>query len=152
MDAAATAPPDHFGTGRLFLADSRLAFVVLNHVRRRALARVFGVSGDEANLLTLVLALSAAEAAYATARRVVRAPWRPDAIVAGLLLREGALGVAGPRARDVPLAGTVLTLALVGGTAIPALRRAARSVRTAEHRMRLTRIRRYRSTAAVPGR
>jgi hypothetical protein len=46
-----------FGAGQLFLADSRLAFHVLNYARRRALARAFGVTPAQANLLTFVLAL-----------------------------------------------------------------------------------------------
>jgi hypothetical protein len=137
----------HFETGRLFLADSRLAYVVLNHVRRRAIARVFGVSDEQANVLTFVIAASAAEAAYATARRLVRTPSRDDAVLAGLLLREGALGIAGPKTRQVPLAGAILTLALVGGSALPALRSAVKTARAAERRIRLSRISRYRAVA-----
>jgi hypothetical protein len=137
----------HFETGRLFLADSRLAYVVLNHVRRRAVTRLFGVSDEQANLVTFVLAVSAAEAAYATARRVLRAPSRDDTVLAGILLREGALGIAGPSTRQVPLAGAILTFALVGGSALPALRRAVRTARAAERRVRLSRISRYRAVA-----
>jgi len=55
MAATAAGPRVDFGAGQLFLADSRLAFAVLNHVRVRTLRRVFGISREDANLLTLVL-------------------------------------------------------------------------------------------------
>jgi hypothetical protein len=47
-----------FGTSQLFLADSRLALAVLNHLRYQALNRAFGVSRDQANVLTVVLLLA----------------------------------------------------------------------------------------------
>ena len=53
-----------FGAGRLLLADSRLTFAVLNDARYRTLNGVFGVSREQANLLTFVLLVGAADAAY----------------------------------------------------------------------------------------
>lgn len=142
---AATAEP-HFGSGRLFLTDSRLALAFLNQGRYWALRRAFGVSREQANLLTAVVALAAADAAYETTRRVLRAPLGIDAGDAALgwfMAREASLRIVGPTDRDVPLAATLLTLAAVGGVALPGLRRAAQSIRAAERRVRLERIRRY---------
>jgi hypothetical protein len=133
-----------FGTSRLFVTDSRLALAVLNHLRYRALNRVFGVSRDHANLLTVVLLLSAAEGAYEAARRVsgMRVSG-PGAALAGFALRDAALGVAGPSAREVPGFGTLVVFAMLGGLAAPGVRRAAERMRAAEGRVRRARIRRY---------
>ena len=154
MDASAAsgatagqdALPADFGAGRLFLADSRLALAVLNYGRHRALNRVFGTSREEANALTFILMMLAADAAYVTARKAVRAPLNvsgADVAMGGFLMREGALGIAGPGVRGVPLLGTLLTVAVFGRVAIPALRQAAHSIRAAERRVRLQRMGQY---------
>src|ERR1700748_3018923 len=117
------ATPVEFGARRLFLADARLAALVLNHARYLALRRVFGVSRDQANVLTAVLALGTADAAYLAARRVVRAPRALTPTQAGagaLLFREAVLGVSGPESRAVPLFAACVTIALVGRRAVPA--------------------------------
>src|SRR4051794_37157932 len=90
------APP--FGAGRLFLADSRLALALLNEGRHRCMRGVFGVSGPDENILTVVLLLGATSATYGGARRVVRAPLRltrGDGAMGALLVREAMAGVAG---------------------------------------------------------
>jgi hypothetical protein len=127
-----------FGTSRLFVADSRLALGVLNHLRHQALNRVFGVSRGQANLLTAVLLLGAADGTYEAARRatgMLRISG-PDAVLGAAALREAALGVAGPSTRAVPGAGTLLALAILGGLAAPSLRQAAHRMRAAEQRLR----------------
>lgn len=135
-----------FGAGRLFVSDSRLAIGSLNYARHRALHRVFGVSRTEANLLTFVLALGVAGPASRAAHQVVRAPRglsSAGTAMGGFTLREAVLGVAGPGVREVPLVGTLLAVALIGGLAVPGLRRAAGGMRAAEHRLRVERERRY---------
>src|SRR5215207_7420027 len=97
-----------FGTGQLFLADSRIAFALLNSARYAILRSMFGESREQANIVTLFGALLAADVAYETARRVVRTPLRvsgADVLVGGFALREAALGVTGPASRDVRLFG-----------------------------------------------
>jgi hypothetical protein len=133
-----------FGTSQLFRADVRLALALLNHLRYQALNRVFGVSRAQANVLSGVLLLSAAEGAYETARRIgaMRASGT-DAAAGAIALRAAALGVAGPGAREVPGAGSLLALAILGGLAAPGLRRTAHRMRTTEERVRRARIGRY---------
>jgi hypothetical protein len=142
-----TAPaPEGFGTARLFLADSRLAFLVLNHARLAVMRSVFGVSREQANLLTFVLALGAADGVYATARRALRSPLhvREEHLgLAALALRELAQGVGGPAARETPGFGPLLAVGVLGGLALPAVRRAIRAMRTEEQRVRLRRASRY---------
>jgi len=133
-----------FGTPQLFVTDSRLVFTVLNHLRYEALNRVFGTSREQANALTAVLLLGAAESAYETARRISGMRLRgSDAGLGAIALREAALGVAGPGARAVPGFGALMAFAVLGGLAAPGLRRVARRMRAAERRVRHQRIRRY---------
>jgi hypothetical protein len=133
------------GAGQVFLGDARLAGTVLNQGRYLALNRVFGVSRAQADLLTVVLALAAADAAFAATRRVVQAPFPlsgSDATVGGVLMREAVFGIAGPGARKVPLAGTLLTVAMLGAL-VPGLRRTVHGVRAAELRVRRRRMSSY---------
>jgi len=156
MATTAASPRPGFGAGQLFLADSRLAFAVLNHVRVRALQRAFGISREQANLLTLVLLLTTTHGAVATAGRVVKAPLRlsgKDAAIAGFSMREAGIGIAGPAAAEVSPFATLISIALLGGLAMPALRRSARRLRDVEQRIRLLRERQYanaRRAAAAP--
>ena len=133
-----------FSTPQLFLTDSRLVLAVLNHLRYQALNRVFGTSREQANVLTVVLLLGAADSAYETGRRISGMRLRAsDAGLGAIALREAALGVAGPGAREIPGFGTLVALALLGGLAVPGLRRAAKRIRVAERRVRRARIASY---------
>ena len=133
-----------FGTPQLFLTDSRLLLAVLNHLRYQALNRVFGTSREQANVLTVVLLLGAADSAYEAARRISGMRLRvSDAGLGAIALREAGLGVAGPSARAVPGFGALVAVALLGGLAAPGLRRTAHRMRAAERRVRRERIRRY---------
>ena len=133
-----------FGTPQLFLTDSRMVLTVLNHLRYQALHRVFGTSREQANALTVVLLLGAADSAYEAARRITGTRLRvSDAGLGAIALREAALDVAGPGARAVPGFGALVALALLGGVAAPGLRRTAKRMRAAERRVRTERIRRH---------
>jgi hypothetical protein len=149
MDATAAsgassraAAESEFGAGRLLLIDSRIAFGVLNHARYFALNRMFGTSREQANVLTAVLAVTAAGAAYESGQRMLRAPLRvsgADMAMGGFVLREAALGVVGPGYRNVPGLGVLVAFAIVGNLGVPRLRRAARDLRAAEQRVRARR-------------
>jgi hypothetical protein len=135
-----------FGPAQLAVADSRLALAVLNHLRYQALNRVFGASREQANVLTAVLLIGAADGAYEAVRRIGGMRLYPSGgttAFGALALREAALGIAGPSTRQVPQAGTLLALGIVGGLAAPTLRRTAQRLRAAEDRVRHERIRRY---------
>jgi hypothetical protein len=142
-----------FGTGQLFLADSRLVLLVLNHLRYQALHRVFGVSREQANLLTVILLAAVADGAYHSARRVTGV--RPhvagsDAALGAIALRDTALRMTGPSGREIPGFGALVVFAIAGAVAAPSLRRAAHGmhvaeqrVRAVERRVRQARIRNY---------
>jgi hypothetical protein len=77
---------------------------VRNHLRYQALHRAFGVSREQANVVTAVLLLGAADATYEP--RGVSAGARVsvsgnDAAFGAVALRGAALGVAGPGAREI---------------------------------------------------
>ena len=135
-----------FGSGQLALTDARLALAVLNHVRYDALRWAFGVNREQANVVTALLVLGAAESVYEGARRIPGL--RPsisgvDAAIGAIALRDGVLGAAGPAGREIPGFATLAALAALGGIVAPRLRRASARARAAEHRIRVERIRRY---------
>jgi len=142
-----------FGKSELFLTDARLALGVLNHLRYQALNRAFGASREQANVLTAIVLLGAADGAYEAARRI--GGLRPhvsgsDATLGAIALRDASLSVAGPKVRAIPGFGTLAAVAILGGFAAPAVRRTAHKLRVAEQRLRAfegrvrgERIRRY---------
>jgi hypothetical protein len=143
-----------FSTTHLFLADSRMALALLNYARYRVLERWFGIPREHANIVTLVLALGAADAAYETARVITRAPLLPsaaDTAIGAIGLRDAVLSVAGPADRSGPLVGSLLAFAVAGGLALPVLRRATGRLRATEHRVREQRIGRYRAATRSAG-
>ena len=143
-----------FGSGQLALTDARLALAILNHVRYDALRWAFGVNREQANVVTALLVLGAAESVYEGARRIPGL--RPsisgvDAAIGAVALRDAALGaVGGPVGRQIPGFATLVAGAALATLAIPSLRKAAARARAAEQRMRAAeariraeRIRRY---------
>jgi hypothetical protein len=133
-----------FGPGRLFLADARLALAVLNRARYMALARTLGVSREQADVVTFVLVLTAADIAHDVAKRLprVRRP-SPESTALGMLGISSAVhGVAGPASRDIPHFKPLLAFAMIGGLAAPSIR-AFQRARASEQRLRTERIRRY---------
>ena len=122
---------------------------MLNHLRYQGLNRVFGVSRDQANVVTVIVLLSAADGAYEAARRITRMRLRvsgTDAAIGGFALREAGLRFAGPAAREIPGFPTLVALGVLGGLAAPSLLRTAQRMRAAEQRLRAAeaRIRRER--------
>jgi hypothetical protein len=150
----ATSPADGFGTGRLFLADSRLALALLNYARRQALTRFFGISPRDANVFTAILLLTGGNVALERTARAFRAPigiTRGDAAIGAAAVREGVTRVVGPGVAKAPLLGTVLTIGVLGGLAAPSLRRVAHAMRETEHRVREQRIAMYRAAMRAAG-
>ena len=158
MDASVTpsGSGDHarLEAAATFISDARLALAFLNHARYFTLKRVFGVSREQANLLTFVLALGGLDVTAAGVRRVARAPYQlsgSDTLMGGFLLREGAFGIAGQSARRVPLAGGLLVTAMLGSLAVPELRKAAHRTLEAQQRVREQRIRIHRAERDTRG-
>ncbi len=118
------------GFARLFFGDAAIVFMLLNDARHRTVTRVFGVSRDDSNLVTVLAIGSAAVAVQGTAARVraIR-PSGSDSLIGAALVREAALGIAGEPSRAVPAAGALLALALAGKSSRPMMRRVLRTTR-----------------------
>ena len=138
---------NNVGFARLFFGDAAIVLLLLNNVRHRMVARVFGVSREDSNVVTVVAIGSAAVAVHATATRVRRSirrhPSLPDTAIGAAVLRGTALGIAGEPSRAVPAFGGLVALALLGRSSRPALRGAFRTTRgsvrgvaTAPYRLR----------------
>jgi len=117
----------------------------LNEVRRRVITRVFGVSPQQANVVTAVAVGLLAEELHTRAAGVLRA--RPhlsiaDTAIGAAALKETAHGVAGPWSRTVPFFGTLITFAVLTRWfgpvvlgSIQGVRGALRGVATASRRI-----------------
>jgi hypothetical protein len=129
---------------RVFFYDARMVLALANHARYLALNRLFGVSRDQANLLTGVFLIGSAEATYATAKRAFHSPIEArDASLAALALQEAALALGGPAARRMRGFAPLVALALVGGVALPSVRRGIHGARMAEQHLRERRMRAF---------
>lgn len=99
--------------GRLLMRDVRVASLLVGDARDRAMARLFGVSKDQAGLLTLVVALMLAQAVHDKVESLLKPGGPPtvsDGMLAAASLRELVLAAARPASRD-PFTSSVLTLA-----------------------------------------
>jgi len=150
MDAAATPIADAgapmVSAERAFASDVRLVLAVLNHGRYPLMGRVFGVSRDQVNLLTFVLALTALGTTLDAVRRFIRDPWPldgTDTAIAAAVVREAGFGIAGPKIRQTHLFGALIAVAAVKGLTFPGLRHALHSMHVVEQRIGLQRRRIY---------
>ena len=147
------ASPDEgeLSAARAFSSDALMALAVMNEARYLVLRRYFGVSREQANLLTAVVVFAGADAAYATMRHTLRAPMSgADVTMGTLVLREVAYGFAGPRAREVPFFGALVTAGVLGSLVLPSVREGLRHVRRTERRIREHRLRVHNAGRRVP--
>jgi hypothetical protein len=122
---------------RLLLADVRVAGLLLNETRYRALEAI-GVRRDDANFATVIIALMLAETLEENRKRLLAQPTMPplsDSTMGLAFVREGIYALAGPSARDTPLVGTLVSLALAAAVARPAVRAASHGIRDSSRRM-----------------
>jgi hypothetical protein len=154
-EPAATVRGANVGGGRLLVSDIRVGFMVLNEARYRTFERLFGVQRDEANLLTAVALLTAAEAAHERIEQMLSGPAWPSAGATALGLgvgRELLQEVAGPASRETPLFGSLVTIAVLGGALRPAIKASAHGVAGASRRLSVAFHHRYGHLIARPDR
>jgi hypothetical protein len=126
----------YFGGIELLAADARVASLFADEARRRSMLRLFGIpKTDKSGLVTLIALLAAAEAIRRRTENVHRPPnpTLPGVMLGMGLVKEAAYDIAGPWARETPLFGTLLALALMGGTVRLGLRTSTRGVRRLTH-------------------
>jgi hypothetical protein len=122
---------------RLLVTDLRIAYLLANEARYRALERVFGVSRDQANLLTFMLLVLAADTVHDKVERAlhgVGGPTRSDALL-GTAAAIGLMDeIAGGPDQETSLSGPLVALALVGALSAPAVRRSMHRISSTSHR------------------
>ena len=148
----ATAGDEHgvaledVGGARLLVSDVRVALLLLDEARYRAVKRLFGVSRDQSWPVTLIALGLLASAAHDKAEQMLSGPGGPsraDVALGAAALRELA-GIPGPSSRDTPLIATLVTIALVGAVVRPGLTRTVHGIRTSTRRVRQSFNHRYR--------
>lgn len=130
--AATAAGKEHgislegFAGARLVVSDVRVALLLLDEARQRALQRLVGVPRDQSWLVTLIALALVAQAAHEKADQVVRGPGgltRSDVALGAAGVRELLAWISGRSSRDAPLVGTLVMIAvartLVGFRAAP---------------------------------
>lgn len=123
--------------GALLLSDFETTVSLLNYGRRAAIARLFGLNGQDANIATFIGLLLLAQATRERVQRMARAstPSGSDALLGLASAREVVFSVAGPSSRDTPGLGMLIIIAVLGASAGPAISRSLRGMRGASHRM-----------------
>jgi len=132
------SPKTNVGFARLFFGDAAIVFLLLNDVRHRTIARTFGTSRGDSNVVTVLALGSAAVAVHGAAARLRTIPRHPsgtDSVIGAAVVREAVLGIAGAPSRAVPAAGALVALALVGKSSRPLLSGALRSTRGSVRRV-----------------
>ncbi len=126
-----------FGGGALLAADLRVVYLLLNEGRARAITRLFGISGQNSGLVTILALGLAAETARRKVARVLNAPGAPElggVAIGASVLTESARWLAGPGVGEFPLFGPLILLAVVTHAVRPVVRSAVHEVRSSAHR------------------
>ena len=134
------------GGARLLVSDVRVALLLLDEARHRAVKRLFGVSRDQSWAVTLIALAALAQAAHEKSDQMLRGPGGPtraDVALGAAALRELLAWIPGPSSRDTPLVGTLVMIAVVGAGVRPGLSRTAHGIRTSSHRARQSFNHRY---------
>ncbi len=124
-------------SARLLLTDARVALLVLNDGRYRAMERLFGLPKEQVNVATAVAGLIVAEAIRGRARRLLKGPALsfPEVALGASSLREGLYAVSGQSPSDTPLVGTLIALGVIGSLARPVVRTTLNGVRESSRQL-----------------
>ena len=139
--ADATAASDlrgEFGGTGLLIADLRTAYILANAARHRVIERLFAVTPDQQTLVTVIVVLMLADAVHDQATRLVgmrRAPSLGEGLLGAASTREVLCSLAGVSSRETPALGTLLAIAVVGGTTAPVLVKSIHAARASSHRL-----------------
>lgn len=134
------------GGARLLISDVRVALLLLDDARYRAVRRLFGVPRDQSWAVTLIALAVLAQAAHEKSDQMGRGPGGPtraDVALGAAVVRELLAAIPGPQARETPFVATLVTIALVGALARPGPSRAAHEIRSSSHRARQSFNHRY---------
>jgi hypothetical protein len=122
----------------VLFGDGIIGFLLLNEIRHRMVAGLFGVSREDANPVTVVAIGSLAEGVHGGAVRVLGAAALPSVAAATLgaaAIKETALSVAGDWSRTMPRFGALLVFAVLAKSLGPLLRATFYGVRGSLQRL-----------------
>jgi hypothetical protein len=123
---------EKFGPGRALFGDGIIALLLVNEIRHRVVASLFGVSRADANPVTVIATVSLAEGVQGTAARVLGAVAVPSVAAAALgavAVKETAHGIAGDWSRTAPRFGALIVFAVFAKSFGPMVRATIHSVR-----------------------
>jgi hypothetical protein len=135
-----------FSGAEQLTSDTGVALLLLRDARNRACARLFGVSEQDAGLVTIIALVLLAEAANRKAHEVLDAIpriHRSDAWIGEGVLNEGFYRVAGDRSRGVQFIGSLILASVLLHSLRPVLGRSVHDLRVATHILRLDFDHRY---------
>lgn len=122
------------GGADLLVSDLRFALLLISEARFRAMARLFGVSRDQANLVSLIALALLVERAHSTWEWLNAGPASSaDGLFAAASMREALTGVAGPASRRDPLYGILLMAAVLLSGTNPAVKASLRQIKAGAH-------------------
>ena len=127
---------EELGGASLLRSDLRVALLLANEARYRTIERVFGVPRDQANLVTLIGAVTLAAAVHDKVKLMITGPGGPtrgEALIGANALKDLVYAIGGPSARDTPLLGTLVATAVIGGLARPAVRGSVKEIKAFSH-------------------
>lgn len=123
---------------QLLVTDARTALLLLDHARKRAVVRAFGVRPEHVNAVTAVGLLLIADAAHESIGRLLgtaKAPPPSDGLLAAASIRALVGAVVGPAVDETPGLAALIALALVGHAMRPTAAKSLHAVRTGSHRL-----------------
>jgi hypothetical protein len=135
-----------FSGAEQLTSDTGVALLLLRDGRNRACARIFGVSEQDAGLVTIIALAMLAHTANRKAHRVLSAfglIHRSDGWLGEGALNEGFYRIAGDESRDVQFIGSLILAAVLLRSLRPVLRLSGHDLRVVAHRLRLDFDHRY---------
>jgi hypothetical protein len=144
--ARETIREEYFGGGRLLFSDARVMYLLANEARSRLIARLFGISGENSALVTVIALGLAADTVHRKMVKVLNAPGAPDvadAMVGASMLRESVRRIAGVGSEGSPMLGTLILGSLVAACIRPALKATLHAAKASSHRARVDFDHRY---------
>ena len=108
------------------MRDVLMVLMVVNELRHRVVTRIFGVSREQSNSVTVVATGMLADRVGAAA---VALPSAAALALGAAAVKETVNSVAGPSSRVVPRFGALLAFAVLAGSVSPFLRGSAQGLR-----------------------
>ena len=114
--------PDDVHGARLMFVDMTIWSLLAREARQRVVTRMFGIPrADQTFFTTMILLATAATVLRGLVARPLPHPSGGDAAMGGFVLNSALGGLAGPPARDMPLAGVLIAFAVLAHAFRPAV-------------------------------